>query len=82
VNVFQNCVTLFHDFCIININNNEIVKNCNHAQFCNNDGFNNNFFSVFLFISIYLLKLNAREKNVHAGEKLEDFETHCRIKWC
>jgi hypothetical protein len=28
------------------------------------------------------LKLNAREKNVHAGEKLEDFETHFRIKWC
>jgi hypothetical protein len=29
-----------------------------------------------------LLKLNAREKNVHAGEKLEDFEIHFRIKWC
>jgi hypothetical protein len=29
-----------------------------------------------------LVKLNAREKNVHAGEKLEDFETHFRIKWC
>jgi hypothetical protein len=28
------------------------------------------------------LKLNAREKNVHAGEKLEDFEIHFRIKWC
>jgi hypothetical protein len=26
--------------------------------------------------------LNAREKNVHAGEKLEDFEIHFRIKWC
>jgi hypothetical protein len=31
---------------------------------------------------VVLLKLNAREKNVHAGEKLEDFETHFRIKWC
>jgi hypothetical protein len=29
-----------------------------------------------------VVKLNAREKNVHAGEKLEDFETHFRIKWC
>jgi hypothetical protein len=28
------------------------------------------------------LKLNAREKNVHGGEKLEDFEIHFRIKWC
>jgi hypothetical protein len=31
---------------------------------------------------IQVLKLNAREKNVHAGEKLEDFEIHFRIKWC
>jgi hypothetical protein len=33
-------------------------------------------------INQQLLKLNAREKNVHAGKKLEDFETHFRIKWC
>jgi hypothetical protein len=32
--------------------------------------------------TILQLKLNAREKNVHAGEKLEDFETHFLIKWC
>jgi hypothetical protein len=29
-----------------------------------------------------VLKLNAREKTLGAGEKLEDFETHFRIKWC
>jgi hypothetical protein len=28
-----------------------------------------------------LLKLNAREKTLHADEKFEDFETHFRIKW-
>jgi hypothetical protein len=28
------------------------------------------------------LKLNAREKTLGAGEKLEDIETHFRIKWC
>jgi hypothetical protein len=27
------------------------------------------------------LKLNAREKTVHAGEKFEDFKTHFRIKF-
>jgi hypothetical protein len=29
-----------------------------------------------------MLKLNAREKTLGAGEKLEDFETQFRIKWC
>jgi hypothetical protein len=29
-----------------------------------------------------ILKLNALEKTLGAGEKLEDFETHFRIKWC
>jgi hypothetical protein len=28
----------------------------------------------------FLLKLNAREKTLGAGEKLEDFETHFRIR--
>jgi hypothetical protein len=28
------------------------------------------------------LKLNARKKTLGAGEKLEDFETHFRKKWC
>jgi hypothetical protein len=28
------------------------------------------------------LKLNAREKTLGAGEKIEAFETHFRIKWC
>jgi hypothetical protein len=29
-----------------------------------------------------VLKLNAREKTLGAGEKFEDFETYFRIKWC
>jgi hypothetical protein len=29
-----------------------------------------------------IVKLNAREKTLGAGEKIEDFETHFRIKWC
>jgi hypothetical protein len=28
------------------------------------------------------LKLNAWEKTLGAGEKLEDFETHFSTKWC
>jgi hypothetical protein len=31
---------------------------------------------------LLLLKLNAREKTLGAGEKFEDFETHFCIKWC
>jgi hypothetical protein len=27
------------------------------------------------------LKLNAREKTLHAGNQFEDFETHFRKKW-
>jgi hypothetical protein len=29
-----------------------------------------------------VVKLNAREKTLGACEKIEDFETHFRIKWC
>jgi tetratricopeptide (TPR) repeat protein len=31
--------------------------------------------------ALYTLKLNAREKTLGAGEKLEDFETYFRRKW-
>jgi hypothetical protein len=31
---------------------------------------------------LYLVKLNAREKALGDGEKLEDFETYFRKKWC
>jgi hypothetical protein len=34
--------------------------------------------STFYFV----LALNAREKTLGAGEKLEDFETNFGIKWC
>jgi hypothetical protein len=34
------------------------------------------------FMSQQRLKLNARKKTLGAGEKLEDFETHFRKKWC
>jgi hypothetical protein len=37
---------------------------------------------MYIVVLHYILKLNAQEKNVHAGEKLEDFEIHFRIKWC
>jgi hypothetical protein len=36
---------------------------------------------VELFVGTKL-KLNAREKTLHAGEKFEDFETYFRINWC
>jgi hypothetical protein len=42
------------------------------------------FGGTFSFSNCHIigLKLNAREKTLGAGEKLEDFETHFRIKWC
>jgi hypothetical protein len=33
-----------------------------------------------VFVPWETLKLNAREKTLGAGDKLEDFETHFRIK--
>jgi hypothetical protein len=32
--------------------------------------------------SVLHIKLNAWQKTLGASEKLEDFETHFRIKWC
>jgi hypothetical protein len=34
----------------------------------------------FSAATTYYIKLNAQEKTLDAGEKLEDFKTHFRIK--